>query len=85
MPMIEQEEAILSDIVMAFSLTIVEICRSLEEQQHILTTQFITRLNHAMALEEVPTGPSGQNVKNILTNVIKGLEGKPIAPVHFQQ
>ena len=82
MPKIEQEEAILSDIVMAFSLMLVAICRSLEEQQHVLHEQFINRLNLTLAMEQVQID---SNVKNILANFVKGLEGKGIEPVHFQQ
>ena len=84
MPLVEKENAILADIVQAFSYTIVAICRALEEQQNIPTTQFSSRINLLMALEEFPTGSSGENIKLILTNIANELERKPVTPIHFQ-
>ena len=83
MPFTEQDKHVLSDIVMAFSLAIVGVCRALEQQQKIAPEPIAEAIHTEMG--QLPIGSSGQTVtvKDILTNISKGLKGEPIAKVRF--
>ncbi|RPH78917.1 MAG: hypothetical protein EHM80_09110 [Nitrospiraceae bacterium] len=83
MPIPEQNKAVLSDIVDAFSLAIIEVCQTLEHQRsmplqpHAFATEFKLRATN------LPDDSSGKIKKSILTNIANGLMGQPLAPVHF--
>jgi hypothetical protein len=74
---------VLSDIVTAFSLAIVGVCRALEQQQKMMPDSIAEAIHTQMG--QLPTGSSGQTVtvKDILTNISKGLKGEPIAKVRL--
>ena len=79
----DQDKYVLSDIVTAFSLAIVGVCRALEQQQKIMPDSIAEAIHTQMG--QLPTGSSGQTVtvKDIFTNISKGLKGEPIAKVRF--
>ncbi len=79
----DQDKHVLSDIVTGFSLAIVGMCRALE-QQHNVRPESIAEAIHT-ELGQLPAGSSGQTVtvRDILTNISKGLKGEPIAKVRF--
>ena len=83
MPFTEQDKHTLSDIVTAFSLSIVGVCRALEQQQKIMPGPIAEALHTETT--QLPTGSSGQSVtvRDILTNISKGLKGEPTAKVRF--
>ena len=83
MPFTDQDKHVLSDIVTAFSLAIVGVCRALEQQQNVSPGPIAEAIHTEMG--QLPTGSSGQTVtvKDILTNISKGLKGEPIAKVRF--
>jgi hypothetical protein len=79
----DQDKHVLSDIVTAFSLAIVGVCRALEQQQNVSPGPIAEAIHTEMG--KLPIGSSGQTVtvKDILTNISKGLKGEPIAKVRF--
>jgi hypothetical protein len=77
----DQDKHVLSDIVTAFSLAIVGVCRALEQQQNVSPGPIAEAIHTEMG--QLPTGSSGQTVKDILANITKGLKGEPIAKVRF--
>jgi hypothetical protein len=79
----DQDKHVLSDIVTAFSLAIVGVCRALEQQQKIMPDSIAEAIHTQIG--QLPTGSSGQTVtvKDILTNISKGLKGESIAKVRF--
>ncbi|MEO6112063.1 MAG: hypothetical protein ABIQ24_09585 [Nitrospiraceae bacterium] len=79
----DQDKHVLSDIVTAFSLAIVGVCRALEQQQKIMPEPIAEAIHTEMA--QLPPGSGGQSVtvKDILANITKGLKGEPIAKVRF--
>ena len=79
----EQDKHVLSDIVTGFSLAIVGMCRALEQQHKIMTNSIVEAIH--TELGQLPTGSSGQTVtvRDILTNISKGLKGEPIAKLRF--
>jgi hypothetical protein len=77
----DQDKHVLSDIVTAFSLAIVGVCRALEQQQSVSPGPIAEAIHTEMG--QLPTGSSGQTVKDILANITKGLKGEPIAKVRF--
>jgi hypothetical protein len=81
----EQDKHVLSDIVTAFSLAIVGMCRALEQQQKIAPEPIAEAIHTEM--DQVPKGSSGHSaiVKDILTNISKVLRGGDgaIAKVRF--
>ena len=83
MPFTEQDKHVLFDIVTGFSLAIVGMCRALE-QQHKIMPDSIAEAIHA-EMGQLPTGSSGQTVtvRDILTNISKGLKGEPTAKVRI--
>ena len=83
MPVTTKEEKVLiADVVNAFSLVIVEMCRALWEQQKIEPDEFVHKLTQAV--HELPDDPSSQMTKHILTNISNGLNGVPLAPIQFR-
>ena len=77
----DQDKHVLSDIVTAFSLAIVGVCRALEQQQNVSPGPIAEAIHTEMG--QLPTGSSGQTVKDILANITKGLKGEPIVKVRF--
>ena len=79
----DQDKHVLSDIVTAFSLAIVGVCRALEQQQKMMPDSIAEAIHTQMG--QLPTGSSGQTVtvKDILTNISKGLKGEPTAKIRF--
>jgi hypothetical protein len=78
----KDEKALLSDVVNAFSLAIIEICRAFWEQQKIQPQQFVDKLTQA--LDEMPDDPNNETTKHIIRNIAKGLSGVPLAPIQFR-
>ena len=77
----KDEKALLSDVVNAFSITIIEICRAFWEQQKIQPQQFVDKLTQA--IDEMPDDPKNETTKRILGNISKGLSGAPLPPIQF--
>ena len=78
----KDDKAIMSDVVNAFSLVIVEMCRALWEQQKIEPEEFVHKLTQAV--EELPENQNSQLTRRILKNISNGLSGAPLAPIQFQ-
>ncbi|HEY6259947.1 MAG TPA: hypothetical protein VIW47_00015 [Nitrospiraceae bacterium] len=78
----KDEKALLSDVVNAFSITIIEICRAFWEQQKIQPQQFVDKLTQA--IDEMPDDANNETTKHILRNISKGLSGAPLAPIQFR-
>jgi hypothetical protein len=79
----DPDKHVLSDIVTAFSLAIVGVCRALEQEQKIMHDSIAEAVHTQMG--QLPTGSSGQTVtvRDILANISKGLKGEPIAKVRL--
>ena len=79
----DQDKHVLSDIVTAFSTAIVGVCRALEQQQTIMPGPIAEAIHTEVT--QLPKGSSGQSVtvKDILTNISKGLNGEPLAKIRF--
>jgi hypothetical protein len=80
MPVAEQDKAVISDVVDAFSLAIIEVCQTLEHQRSLPQdpTSFATEMELRAA--NLPTDQSGKTKKSILINIANGLRGKPLTP-----
>ena len=80
----DQDKYVLSRIVTAFSTAIIGICRALEQKQTIMPGPIAEAIHTEVT--QLPKGSSGQSVtvKDILTNISKGLNGEPLAKVCFQ-
>ena len=78
----KDDKEILSDVVNAFSLVIVEMCRALWEQQKIEPQEFVDKLTQGV--DEMPDDPNNETAKRILTNISKALNGAPLAPIQFR-
>ena len=80
MPVTEKEQAVIPDIVDAFSLVIIEVCQTLEHQRTLPLdpSSFVGELEmRAAGLSE---DQNGKVKKQILMNIANGLKGKPLAP-----
>ena len=79
----DQDKHVLSDIVSGFTLAIVGLCRALEQQHKIMPDSIAEALHTEM--DQVPTGSSAQPVivKDILTNLSKGLKTGKIERIRF--
>ena len=82
MPKIEEDNAVLSAIVDAFSLAIIEVCQTLEHQRSlpVAPTSFAGEMK--LRAVNLPNDPSSKIQKSILTNIANGLVGEPLAPFH---
>jgi hypothetical protein len=78
----KDEKALLSDVVNAFSLTIIEICRAFWEQQKIQPEQFVDKLTQAV--DDMSKDPNNDTTKHIIMNICKGLKGAPLTPIQFR-
>ena len=75
MPFNEQDKAVLSDIVEAFTFAIVEVCQTLEHQKQMAPAAFVEEIT--LRADSLPADSSGKIKRNILTNICRVLEGKP--------
>lgn len=73
MPLTEQDKVILSDIVTAFSLAIVGLCRALEQQQKVSPGPIAEAIHTEMANSQTGSSRHSVLVKDILTSISKGL------------
>ncbi|MDZ4733053.1 MAG: hypothetical protein SGJ16_05640 [Nitrospirota bacterium] len=77
----ENDKHLHSDIVTAFSLAIVAMCRALEQQQKIMPRPIAAAIQaKGRALS---ANARNQTVKTILTSIAKGVNGKAITPVRL--
>jgi hypothetical protein len=79
----DQDKYVLSRIVTAFSTAIVGMCRALEQRQPIMPGPIAEAIHTEVT--QLPKGSSGHSVtvKDILTDISKGLDGEPLAKVCF--
>ena len=79
MPAYEREVENGSDIVKAFSIAFVGLCRALEQQHKIMPDSIAQAIHAEMA--ELPSGasPYTEAVKTMVTNLAKAVNGAPIA------
>ena len=79
---IEENAAVVSAIVDAFSLAIIEVCQTLEHQRSLPVTPSSFADEMKLRAVNLPNDPSSKIQKNILTNIANGLAGAPLAPFH---
>jgi hypothetical protein len=77
MPFTEQDKAVLSDIVEAFTLAYVEICQTLEHQRKLPLDPIAFAKELDLRAANLPSDSSGKLKKTILGNISKVLAGQP--------
>lgn len=77
----QEDKKLASDVVMAFTLAIVGMCRALEQQQGMMPGSIAA----AIQTKGRALSANAQNdtVKKILTSIAKGVKGKPVTPVRL--
>jgi hypothetical protein len=85
MPKIEEDTAVLSAIVDAFSLAIIEVCQTLEHQRSLPVAPTAFAGEMKLRAVNLPDDPSNKIQKSILTNIANGLAGEPLAPFHIPE
>jgi len=85
MPFNEQSNQELSDVVTAFTIVFVGLCRALEQQNKIMPDSIAKAIHTEMA--EVPTASKlhKESVKEIVMNIAKVVNGARIAEVRIPQ
>jgi hypothetical protein len=78
MPFAEQDKALISDIVEAFTIALVEICQTYEHQNKLNSAGFTKELNYRIS--NLPSDTSGNLKKSILANIVKVAAGEPYVP-----
>jgi hypothetical protein len=78
MPFTEQDKALISDIVEAFTIAFVEICQTYEHQNKITSVGFTKELD--LRIANLPSDPSSKLKKSIFQNIIKVAAGQPYSP-----
>jgi hypothetical protein len=85
MPKIEEDTAVLSAIVDAFSLAIIEVCQTLEHQKSLPVAPTAFAGEMKLRAVNLPDDPSNKIQKSILVSIANGLVGKPLAPFHIPE
>ena len=85
MPLNEQNNQELSDVVTTFTIAFVGLCRALEQQHKIMPDSIAEAIHTEMA--EVPTGSKLHTaaVKEMVMNIAKAVNGARIAEVRIPQ
>lgn len=85
MPLNEQNNQELSDVVTTFTIAFVGLCRALEQQHKIMPDSIAEAIHTEMA--EVPTGSKLHTtaVKEMVMNIAKAVNGARIAEVCIPQ
>jgi len=81
----EQSNQELSDVVTAFTIAFVGLCRALEQQNKIMPDSIAKAIHTEMA--EVTTGSKlhKESVKDMVMNIVKVVNGARIAEVRIPQ
>jgi hypothetical protein len=81
----EQNNQELSDVVTAFTIAFVGLCRALEQQHKIMPDPIAEAIHTEMA--EMPTGSKlhKESVKEMVMNIAKAVSGGRIAEVRTPQ
>jgi hypothetical protein len=77
MPFTEQDKVVLSDIVEAFTLAIVEVCQTLEHQRKLPLEPVAFGNELHLRAVNIPDDSRGKMKKTILENITKVLGGEP--------
>lgn len=85
MPLNEQNNQELSDVVTAFTIAFVGLCRALEQQHKVMPDSIAEAIHTEMA--EVPSGSKlhRESVKEMVMNIAKVVNGARIAEVRIPQ
>ena len=63
-----------SDIVTAFSIVFVGLCRALEQQHNVMPDSIVQAIK--LEMEEIPSGPVPPEIRNIVANIANTVNGK---------
>ncbi|MEO7863047.1 MAG: hypothetical protein ABIU05_21940 [Nitrospirales bacterium] len=66
----------LSDVVSAFSIAFVGLCRALEQQHKVMPDSIVQAIK--LELEEIPSGPVPPEIRNIVAKIASSMDGKAI-------
>ncbi|MEP6891334.1 MAG: hypothetical protein ABI955_11645 [Nitrospirota bacterium] len=66
----------LSDVVSAFSIAFVGLCRALEQQHKVMPDSIVQAIK--LELEEIPSGPVPPEIRNIVAKIASSIDGKAI-------
>ena len=74
MPVNELHKESTSDIVTAFSIVFVGLCRVLEQQHNVMPDSIVQAIK--LEMEEIPSGPVPPEIRNIVANIANTVNGK---------
>lgn len=74
MPVNELNKESASDIVTAFSIAFVGLCRALEQQHNVMPDSIVQAIK--LEMEEIPSGPVPPEIRNIVANIANTVNGK---------
>jgi len=63
-----------SDVVNAFSIAFVGLCRALEQQHKLTPDTIVQAIN--LEMEEIPSGPVPAEIKSLVTKLTNAVNGK---------
>ena len=66
----------LSDVVTAFSIAFVGLCRALEQQHNVMPDSIVQAIK--LEMEELHSGPVPPEIRNIVAKIASGIDGKAI-------
>jgi hypothetical protein len=76
MPVNEPNQERLSDVVSAFSIAFVGLCRALEQQHKVLPEAIVQAIKFEMT--EGPSSPVPPEIKKMVTNIANAVDGAAI-------
>lgn len=76
MPGYESNNESVSDVVTAFSIAFVGLCRVLEQQHKVMPDSIVQAIK--LELAEIPSGPVPPEIRNIVAKIASSVDGKPI-------
>lgn len=74
MPVHELYKESASDIVTAFSIVFVGLCRALEQQHNVRPDSIVQAIQSEM--DDLPSGPVPPEIRNIVANIANTVNGK---------
>jgi hypothetical protein len=76
MPVHELTKESASDMVTAFSIVFVGLCRALEQQHNVLPDSIVHAIQ--VEMEELPSGPVPPEIRNMVANIANAVNGKAL-------